>query len=49
MAGLTQLELAVRAGCSPGFIAQAEAGYIPKRSKVMERVTAVLDKVETAV
>lgn len=45
---LSQVDLAIRADCSPGFIAQTEAGYIPKRSKVMGRVLAALDDAEKA-
>lgn len=45
---LSQVDLAIKADCSPAFIAQAEAGYIPKRSKVIDRVWDALNDAEKA-
>ncbi|MGI8845693.1 MAG: helix-turn-helix domain-containing protein [Thermoleophilaceae bacterium] len=42
-AGLTQAQLAVRADCSLGSLGNMEAGAIPRRSAVLERVQAILD------
>jgi predicted transcriptional regulator len=41
-AGLSQVDVAVRAGCSPSFVGQVEAGYRPVRSHLVERIRAVL-------
>lgn len=41
-AGLTQAQLAVRADCSLGSLGNMEAGVIPRRSAVLERVVVVL-------
>lgn len=47
-AGLTQVQLAVRADCSRASVALLEAGYEPKRSEVLKRVRAVLDQSTTS-
>ena len=41
-AGLSQVELAVRAGCSPSFVGQVEQGYQPPSSAAVARIRAVL-------
>jgi transcriptional regulator with XRE-family HTH domain len=41
-AGLTQTDLATKAGITQGYFAVLENGYRPKRSRVMETVAAVL-------
>lgn len=41
--GLTQAQLAQAAGCSVQFIEKLEAGAIPKRSRVLPAVLAILD------
>ncbi|MGI8623714.1 MAG: helix-turn-helix domain-containing protein [Solirubrobacteraceae bacterium] len=40
--GLTRAQLAVRADCSLASLGNIEAGVIPRRSAVLERVAAVL-------
>jgi transcriptional regulator with XRE-family HTH domain len=40
--GLSQQKLAERAGCSIGMIRLLEAGYRPRWSDVLERITAAL-------
>jgi len=41
-AGLTRADLAARVDCSLAMLGNLEAGAIPKRSAVLERVYAVL-------
>jgi predicted transcriptional regulator len=45
-AGLSQLELARRAGCSGPTIRLFDHGYLPARSEALARVLAVLDAAE---
>ena len=45
-AGLTQQQLAQRAGCSMAYVRVIEAGYTPAQSDVLPRVFAVLNEVE---
>ncbi|MGO9320250.1 MAG: helix-turn-helix domain-containing protein [Solirubrobacteraceae bacterium] len=47
-AGLTRARLAGLAGCSPTSLANIEDGAIPKRSEVLKRALAVLDRHEEA-
>lgn len=42
-AGLSQLEVAQLAGCSPAMVGLLDRGYRPHRSAVLERVEAVLN------
>ena len=42
LAGLTQVQLAIEAGCSRSSIAILEAGYVPRHSDVLARVDSVL-------
>jgi len=44
--GLTQAQLAKAADCSPASIANIEAGYVPRASRVVPRVLAALDLLE---
>ncbi|WP_367401327.1 helix-turn-helix transcriptional regulator [Paraconexibacter antarcticus] len=41
-AGMTQVQLAMKAGCSRASVALLEAGYEPRRSEVLKRVHAAL-------
>lgn len=41
-AGLTQRELARQADCSLSWIANAEGGYVPRKSETLERVLRAL-------
>jgi transcriptional regulator with XRE-family HTH domain len=43
-AGLTRAQVAARAGCSMSMLGDIEAGAIPKRSAVLDRVRTVLDE-----
>ncbi len=44
--GLTQIELAARAGCALSSVFNLEAGIVPRRSRVVPRILAVLDQAE---
>ena len=44
--GMTRLELAVRAGCSPSYLQILEGGALPGLSRVMPRVDAALASLE---
>jgi transcriptional regulator with XRE-family HTH domain len=45
-AGLSQLELAERAGCAESTIRLFDRGYTPARSEALPRVLAVLEGAE---
>ena len=45
-AGLSQIELAERAGCSWSTIRLFDRGYTPAHSETLSRVLAVLDEIE---
>jgi transcriptional regulator with XRE-family HTH domain len=45
-AGLSQLELAQRAGCADSTIRLFDRGYVPAHSKALARVLAVLEGAE---
>ena len=45
-AGLSQLDVARRATCSPAMYGLLERGYRPHRSAVLERVVAALNQAE---
>jgi len=45
-AGLTQAELAGKAGCSLTFLANCESGYIPKKSPTYARILEALEGAE---
>lgn len=45
-AGITQRELAVEASCSIGSVANLEAGVVPRRSEVLDRILEALGRVE---
>lgn len=47
--GLTQTELAARAGCSVAYVRQLEAGCLPRHSRVLPDVMAALDDERAAV
>lgn len=42
--GLRQVDLARLSGCSLSYIGQLEAGFVPQRSEVIQRVLDVLDQ-----
>ena len=43
-AGLTQQELATRAGCSLSYLVMLEMGFSPARSAVLPRIIRVLNE-----
>ncbi len=45
-AGLTQIEVAARAGCALSTVFNLEAGIVPRRSRVVPAILAVLDQAE---
>ncbi len=44
--GLTQIEVAARAGCALSSVFNLEAGIVPRRSRVVPAILAVLDQAE---
>ena len=40
--GLTQQDVAVRAGCSVSYVRLLESGYLPEASEVLDRIGSVL-------
>ena len=49
VAGLTQLELAQRAGCSLAYVRQLEAGAAPRWSRVVPDILAVFAAIKQEV
>lgn len=47
-AGITQTELAVRAGCSVAYVRQLETGCLPRSSRVLPAILNALNDVEPA-
>jgi len=47
-AGLSQVDLAVRAECSVSMLRLIEQGYRPNGSEVIERISSVLGEVDRA-
>jgi transcriptional regulator with XRE-family HTH domain len=47
--GITRVQLAQIAGCSPAWLGQIEQGYQPKGSAALDRAVAHLEAVEREV